>query len=145
VPDDVRRAFDEAGIRHRVIVVSACYSGGFIPALEDGHTLVIAAARADRSSFGCGSDADITWFGRAFLVDALNHTDDFVAAFAQARTEVEAWEREQKREPSYPQMVSTPAIERQLASWRRGMRSGLPVPFRPAARPGETGIVPTPE
>lgn len=140
-PEDLRAALDEAGIRHRVVVVSACYSGGFIPALRDDHTMIITAASADRSSFGCGSLADITWFGRAFLVDALNHTDDFAAAFEHARNEIVQWEHEQKIDASDPQIASAPEIERQLARWRTSMRSGLPVPFRPAPKPGAVELV----
>ena len=43
----------ETGIRWKVIVVSACYAGGFIDALKDDRTLIITAARHDRRSFGC--------------------------------------------------------------------------------------------
>ncbi len=53
-PQDLRAALDDAGVRWRVIVVSSCYSGGFVEALRDPDTLVITAARADRTSFGCG-------------------------------------------------------------------------------------------
>ena len=80
-PADIRDALDAAHIRWRVIVISACYSGGFIPALREAHTMIITAARSDRTSFGCGSDSQITWFSKAFLVDALNHTTDFHAAY----------------------------------------------------------------
>src|SRR5204862_49693 len=81
---DARAALAGSGIRHRVAVVSACYAGGFIPALRAAHTMVIAAARADRASFGCGAESEITYFGHAFLVDALNQTEDFNAAFGLA-------------------------------------------------------------
>ena len=67
-------ALDEAGIQRRVVVVSACYSGGFVPALADARTLVITAARHDRPSFGCGVSSRITYFGEAFLAGALNLT-----------------------------------------------------------------------
>ena len=36
-----------AGIRHRVIAVSACYSGGWIGPLASDTTLVMTAADAD--------------------------------------------------------------------------------------------------
>jgi hypothetical protein len=141
-PADLRSALDDAGIKHRVVVVSACYSGGFIPALKDEHTMVIAAARADRPSFGCGSESDLTYFGHAFLVDALNRTEDFTAAFAQAREEIAQWETEQEYEHSYPEIASTPAIERQLARWRKQLRAGFPLPFRPAGEKSSTALVP---
>ena len=47
--------------------------------------MIITAARADRTSFGCGTQSEITDFGRAFFVDGLNHNDSFEAAFDEAR------------------------------------------------------------
>jgi hypothetical protein len=135
-PGDVRAALDGSGIRHRVVVVSACYAGGFIPALRDDHTMVIAAARADRASFGCGAESEITYFGHAFLVDALNQTEDFNAAFGLARQEIDGWETEQQQAHSLPEMATTPQIERQLARWRAGLHAGFPLPFRPAGDKG---------
>src|SRR3546814_18531152 len=71
-PPQLRAVLDDAGIRNRVVVISACYSGGFLPDLRDARTLVITAARADRASFGCGNESAATWFGRAWLVAGLN-------------------------------------------------------------------------
>ncbi|RZA16576.1 MAG: peptidase C13, partial [Lysobacteraceae bacterium] len=67
VPDDLASILDDAGIRNRVIVISACYSGGFIRRLQGSRSLVLTAARRDRPSFGCGSDSTATFFGRAWL------------------------------------------------------------------------------
>ena len=61
----------EARIPWKVIVISACYAGSFIDALRDDHTIVLAAAAADRTSFGCSDDRDLTYFGEAFYRDAL--------------------------------------------------------------------------
>lgn len=44
-PQDLRQALDDAGIGNRIIVLSACYSGGFIPALRSPDTLILTAAR----------------------------------------------------------------------------------------------------
>src|SRR5258708_27798304 len=41
------------GMRYKVVVISACYSGVFIPRLANPHTLVITAAESDHPSFGC--------------------------------------------------------------------------------------------
>jgi hypothetical protein len=118
----------------KVVVVNACYSGGFIPPLQGDGTLVLTAARSDRSSFGCGTDSDATYFGRAWLVDALNRTPDFVAAFAQAKDEIAKWERRDRFLPSEPQMAIGRGIADKLARWRHGLKHGPAVPFRPAAR-----------
>jgi hypothetical protein len=58
-----------------VLVINACYSGGFIETLRDDSSMVITSARTDRTSFGCGTQSEITYFGRAFLSEALNPDD----------------------------------------------------------------------
>jgi hypothetical protein len=70
-PQDVRKILDESHIRWRVVVVSACYSGIFIPVLKSDTTLVMTAADSRHSSFGCDDTRDLTWFGEALLKDAM--------------------------------------------------------------------------
>ena len=117
-----------------MLIISACYSGGFVKPLEGDTTMVITAAREDRSSFGCGTDSDITDFGRAFFVEGLNHTDSFTAAFDVAKSLVDAWEVRDDEKHSYPQISTTPQIESVLKKWRQGIHLGPPVPFAAAAR-----------
>ncbi|MBS0557293.1 MAG: caspase family protein [Proteobacteria bacterium] len=137
-PEDLADVFTKAGIRFKVIVVSACYSGGFIDALKNDTTMIVTAARADRASFGCGTDSDITDFGRAFLVDGLNHNATFTGAFAEASKRVDAQETRQGDEHSHPQLVTTPRIEAQLKAWRDGITIGPPVPFIAIRPAGDT-------
>ncbi len=134
VPEDLADVFSESPIRQRVFVISACYSGGFVDALKGESTMVITAARGDRASFGCGTTSDITDFGRAFFVDALNRTASFSDAFADAKKEIDAWETRDEQTHSLPQISTTPAIEAGLKKWRDGFKPGPPVPFRVAAR-----------
>jgi hypothetical protein len=133
--NDLADILGEHAFRWKVVVVNACYSGGFVPPLRGDGTLVITAARSDRSSFGCGSDSDITYFGKAWLVDALNHTDSFVDAFERARKTIAGWERQDKLTPSEPQIDVGKGIAAQLALWRKGIVPGGKVPFTPAAPP----------
>ena len=128
-PRDVAGALRDAGIDWRVVVVSACYSGGFIPALADEHALVITASRADRTSFGCGVESDFTYFGRAFFIEALNRTPSLVEAFARADREIGARERAEDLDRSFPQIATSEAIERKLAAWLGGLAVGPAVPF----------------
>ena len=105
--------------RYKVVVISACFSGGFIPDLDDGHTLIITAARADRTSFGCSDENQFTYFGRAFFKDSVPQTDSFVAAFDKAKGLVGRWENKMKGvRHSYPQIKRAPAVEAQLKRWR---------------------------
>ena len=122
----------EHPFKYKVMIVNACYSGGFIPPLKNPDTMVITAARADRSSFGCGEQSELTWFGHAFLVDALNKTDDFREAFKLAKAQVAAWEKRDNYEPSDPQISAGDGITAQLAKWRKGFTPGPAVPFAPA-------------
>lgn len=133
-PRELRKALDAAGIRHRVVVISACYSGGFARALEDPDTLLLMAARRDRPSFGCGNDSVATYFGRAWLVDGLNATLDFVAAFTQAKRAIEKRETAEGRLPSQPQLRQGERIGATLAAWRAGFTPGPPLPY-PYAEP----------
>lgn len=131
-PKDLRQALDDAGIRWRVVVVSACFSGGFIDALRSPETMVITAARADRTSFGCGADSEITWFGKAFLTEGLNRTTDLREAYAIAARRVREWEREDGATPSQPQIWAGERIDGKLAQWRATLAPGAPVAFVPA-------------
>lgn len=128
-PDDLRFVLDEAGIRNRVIAISACYSGGFIPRLKGDDTLVVTAARSDRPSFGCGADSTATFFGRAWMIEGLNRTTDFVEAFRHAQGRIRTWERLQGDEPSHPQMAEGKAIAKRLAAWRSQTTPGPAVVY----------------
>lgn len=129
---DMASILKEHPFRWKVVVVNACYSGGFIPPLHGAGTLVITAARADRSSFGCGSNSVITYFSHAFLVDALNRTNDFVQAFSIARKEVAGWEKRDGYTPSEPQIDIGTGIAEKLSQWQKQSPPGTAVAFRPA-------------
>jgi hypothetical protein len=137
IPLDQIGAPDLAGIlkkrpfKWKVVIVNACYSGGFVPELRGPGTLVLTAARADRSSFGCGSDSDMTYFGKAWLVDALNKTDNFIDAFQLAKNDIAGWETDGKLTPSEPQIDIGTGIAQQLALWRKDITPGPAVPFTP--------------
>src|SRR5258708_14139106 len=52
-PSDLAYMLARTGMRYKVVVISACYSGVFIPRLANPDTLVITAADADHPSFCC--------------------------------------------------------------------------------------------
>lgn len=107
-------ALREAGIKWRVIVISACHSGSFIDALRDPNTIVITAAAADRTSFGCTDDRDLTYFGEAFYRDALPEAASLREAFGTAVRAIAERERREHIEPSNPQAHFGAAIEDRL-------------------------------
>ncbi|MDY6457727.1 C13 family peptidase [Acinetobacter faecalis] len=102
-PKWLKDTLDKSGIRWRVIVISACYSGSFVSELQDENTLVITASAADRASFGCSNEADYTYFGRAFFDQAMREQHSMFDAFNQAKETVAKWESAQGFEPSEPQ------------------------------------------
>ena len=120
-PAGLRQLFDDAGIKWRIIVVSACYSGGFIEPLMDDHTLIITASRADRTSFGCGQASDSTYFGEAFFQKGMATSATFAAAFDTAKVRVAERERDTGvSPPSEPQWRIGPAMAGKLTGLRRG-------------------------
>ena len=120
----LRKMLDDSGIRWRILVVSACYSGGFIEPLKDAHTLVVTAADAQHTSFGCGAQSDFTYFGKAYVDQALRSSYSLTDAFAVARKTIEARERSEGRMPSNPQMYLGPQMAEKLKrleqQWKKG-------------------------
>ena len=119
-PADLAALLKESGIRWKAIVVSSCYSGGFIDALKDEHTLVISASRHDRQSFGCADENDFTYFGRAFFKESLGASKSFDEAFNRATKLVDEWEKRDKRtgsEASLPQIHNPKPIAEYLRRW----------------------------
>jgi peptidase C13-like protein len=92
----------KTGVRHKVVVISACYAGVFIPQLANPNVLVITAADANHSSFGCQDKAKWTYFGQAFFNDALRRTVSLKNAFLIARSLVRTRELREHFEPSNP-------------------------------------------
>jgi hypothetical protein len=125
-PETLRRALDESGIRWRVIVISACYSGGFIEKLRDDHTLIFTSARANRESFGCEAGNDFTYFGEAMFGEALRDTVSFIEAFAGALRRIDERERRERLTPSEPQLHAGAAILDKLAAIERRLARRQP-------------------
>jgi len=115
----LREALDASGIRWRVIVVSACYSGSFIDELASPTTVVITASAADKMSFGCTNTAEMTYFGQAFFAESLRENTSFAAAFKDASLRVSEREGFMGFEPSEPQMVVGSLMETALPAFEQ--------------------------
>ena len=116
--DELRNALDEAGIRWRIVVISACHSASFIPHLENPDTLVATASRADRRSLGCSEDRELTYYGEALFRDALPQSSDWLDALDRARAIVEMHEQEENvalGERSEPQVFVGARMRQKLA------------------------------
>lgn len=101
---NIREILDAHGIEWRVIIVSACYSGSFIEQLASPRTLIMTAAAADRSSFGCAHENEWTYFGEALFDYALKRSTSFVEAFDLAGARIAEREAEEGKTASLPQI-----------------------------------------
>ena len=115
----LREALDASGIRWRVIVVSACYSGSFIDELASPTTVIITASAADKMSFGCTNSAEMTYFGQAFFAESLRENTSFSDAFKDAAYRVQERELYMGFEPSEPQMVIGSLMETALRAFEQ--------------------------
>jgi peptidase C13-like protein len=122
-PQTLKAALDESGIKWKVVIVSACYSGGFVRALKDSQTMIITASAADRQSFGCGNESDFTYLARALFDEALRRTHSFEAAFEAAREAIARRERGRGFAPSEPQIAAGPAIREKLKEIERRLEA----------------------
>jgi hypothetical protein len=117
-PQLLKTWLDEAGVRYRIVSVSACYSGSWIEPLADEGTLVMTAADAEHTSYGCGRGSELTFFGRAVFDEELRRTWSFEAAHAAARKTIDQRERDAGKSDGY----SNPQIRVGLAVRERLVR-----------------------
>jgi hypothetical protein len=116
--EDLAAALQDSNIKWRVIIISACYAGGFIDSLKDPRTIIITAAAADRTSFGCSNDSDLTYFGEAFYRDALPEARTLRDAFDKARAAIAMRERRERVDASKPQAYFGSELEAKLAAMK---------------------------
>jgi hypothetical protein len=98
-----------------VIVISACHAGAFIDALRDDNSIILTAAAADRTSFGCNDERELTYFGEAFYRDALPRAATLQDAFSLAKADIKGREEREHVRASNPQAFFGPAMEKKLA------------------------------
>jgi hypothetical protein len=131
-PARLAALLDELRLRNRLLILSACYSGIFVPALWSDTTALLTAASAARSSFGCEADNDWTFFGDAMINRALRKPQPLAAASAEALKLVGEWEAAKKYEPSHPQV----SIGSRVDSWLKPLEARMPkTATRPVGKP----------
>jgi hypothetical protein len=105
-PSGLSRMVDDAcGQRPTVVILSACFSGVFLPALSDKNRVIMTAARKDRSSFGCTQNDKYPYYDDCIL-SSWPQAANFAALAAAARICVGKREIvEHAAPPSEPQMT----------------------------------------
>lgn len=108
---------DACADRMTVVVVSACYSGIFIPALRTENRMILTAARPDRTSFGCGEANMYTFFDQCFL-ESIPQSRDFPALAVNVQSCVAQREvTEMATPPSEPQVSIGFNISQSLSAY----------------------------
>jgi hypothetical protein len=122
-PARLARIFDELGIQNRLLILSACFSGIFVPTLSSDTTALFTAASADRTSFGCQSDRDWTFYGDAMINNALRQPVPLAEAGKNAQALIAKWEgMNSSIIPSQPQI----AIGSKVDTWLKPLEARMP-------------------
>jgi len=105
-----RMVDDICGQRPTVVILSACFSGVFIPSLRDANRVILTAARPDRTSFGCTQNDKYPYYDDC-IISSFPQVSNFAALAALARSCVSVREiKEGAKPPSEPQLSIGPAI-----------------------------------
>jgi hypothetical protein len=102
-PDHLAELLKREGIKHRVLIISACYSGIFLKPLVNENTIVMTAADENNTSFGCSNEREWTYFGDALFNHAARTGVDLRRAFEQAKLKIAEWEARDGLTASNPQ------------------------------------------
>jgi hypothetical protein len=101
---------ETCGQRPTVVIISACFSGVFVPALAAPNRMILTAARPDRSSFGCSESDKYPYFD-ACMLQVLPVAHDFVALGPKVQACVAQREADTGAQPpSEPQLYVGPAL-----------------------------------
>jgi len=102
------------GQRPTIVIISACFSVVFVPVKKRENRMVLTAARADRTSFGCGEADKYPYFDDCFLQTSPN-SKDFPSLGTQVQACVAAREiKEKMAPPSEPQLYIGPMLRPML-------------------------------
>ena len=136
-PKRLESILDELGIKNRVLILSACYSGIFVGPLSSPDTALFTAASSDRPSFGCMAENDWTFFGDAMINHALRKNQPLEKASDEARLMINDWESAARLNPSNPQV----SIGEHVATWLAPLEARMPkAETSPVGRPATDAL-----
>ena len=113
-PDEVAGVLDDEGIKNRIVIVSACYSGIFLKPLISDNSIVLTASDGNSTSFGCSNEREWTYFGDALFNRALRPGVTLQQAFDQAKQMIAGLEAEGNLPASNPQAYFGTALVEKL-------------------------------
>lgn len=131
-PEQLATMLAAHAFQNRLIILQACFSGQFIPALAGPGTVIATASSATRSSFGCTPGNDWTFFGHALVNQAMRKPDTFVRQFRRAFVTIYGWEKKLDMQTSNPEI----SIGSETAGWLSALDARRPKSeSQPVGRP----------
>lgn len=127
-PKRLRNVLKNVGIERRILIISACYSGVFVPQLAGPDTAILTASTFNRTSFGCQPDNDWTFFGDALLNRAMRKPSSLQAATAEATQMITGWEKTLGVANSLPQTSFGGSVSNWLPALEAKMPKGATQP-----------------
>ena len=103
--EELRSYLEDLKAIPTIIIISACYSGSFVPALANDNRIIITAASKDRVSFGCSSESKATYFIEEFFQHSFDASMSLSQLFSQASRQVAERERREHFTGSQPTNV----------------------------------------
>lgn len=118
-PHALAQVVDHAcATRPTVVILSACFSGVMLPALQGPNRMILTAARRDRTSFGCGQADRYPYFDQCVL-EMFPASSDFPGLGRAVQACVAAREKKEGVTPaSHPQLWIGSAARTSLPRWR---------------------------
>lgn len=121
-PKRMKDLLDDLGVRRRVLLLSACYSGVFVSELSNKDSVIITAASSRRPSFGCRPANDWTFFGDALINNAMRKPQPLAKAAEEATSLITLWESKMGLQPSNPQV----SIGDDTGPWLAALEAQMP-------------------
>lgn len=121
-PARLAELLEPLGFKNRLIMVQACFSGQFVPALKGPGSIIVTAAAEDRSSFGCQAGNDWTLFGDALINHALRQPLPFDVQLRRATAFISAAEEQANLPASNPQI----SIGSDTTAWLNALDARAP-------------------
>lgn len=103
-PQRLSSLLEQYGFKRQMVILSACFAGIFVPALYGEEHVTVTAASAEKTSFGCVPSNDWTFFGDAFINNAMRKPQPLIKAVDEAMVMIKGWETQYKLDPSQPQI-----------------------------------------
>lgn len=131
-PARLKTVLEELGIERRILILSACFSGVFVPELASRDTAILTAAASERSSFGCAPENDWTFYSDALINRALRQPQSLPEAARDASRTIAQWETERRLLASLPQSAFGAGVN----DWLPQIEARMPqIASAPVGRP----------